>query len=155
MRVSLKKPGCVIESSGGVAGFDGVRTKERECVREQRTHTDVHKQKHTHTHRNSRGRLTSVHSIKHIHDQQRGRRRQQPGGLVDCEVFRAAVGTMRLLITQTDQNEPGFPPSSPPVLVRSPLQNTSFDGGSSRPTNLPPQDIISSILAFKGSGLLE
>lgn len=41
------------------------------------------------------------------------------------------------------------PPRSPSSPQRSPLQITSFDGGSTQPTKLPPQDIISSILALK------
>lgn len=109
--------------------------------------TDIHKQRDTHTHvKETPG--TGWHQCIQLNTYMIGSR-TSGGNRQEVWYTMRFQGSRWLLITQTDQNEPVLPPRSPPVLQCSPLQDTSFDGGSTRPTNLQPQDIISSMLALK------
>lgn len=113
----------------------------RVCVNE---HTDFYffffesQAKDTHRHtskRNPRHRLTSMHSAKHVHDQQPDRARQQPGGVVHAEVSGQPLASPGSSSPTRIRMSLGFPPRSPPVLLSS-RQDTSFNAGSIPPTDL-------------------
>ena len=87
--------------------------------------------------RQSRGAVRRVHSVKHMHDQRQAQREaaaRSSGTLASNRRIRASLSSKK--------------PSSARC---SPLQNTSFDGGSTCTTHLQPQYIISSMSALRPS----